>query len=89
MTDCCTKQNQTPLSEDATRRILLSLIADEQEKLIKKGAVSTDRALAAQSLGLTKAQIGQMAIDEDQLSGRPCGQYRDVGMVRRPAARSK
>ena len=67
MTDRSTKQNQTPLSEDATRRILLSLIADEQEKLIKKGAVSPDRALAAQSLGLTKAQIGQMAIDEDQL----------------------
>ncbi|PJI91440.1 4-coumarate--CoA ligase [Yoonia maricola] len=55
------------LARDSVRRVLLSLIAVEQERLIKAGVVAQEKALTAQSIGATDAQIDRLSIDETSL----------------------
>ncbi len=55
------------LSRDSIRRLLLSLIKVEQDKLIKNGILSPEMALANQSLGRCDSEIDQLRVDEDSL----------------------
>ena len=55
------------LSHDGIRRVLLSLIGEEQRRLIEKGNGEKEQAVELKCLGRSNAEIDRLSIDEDSL----------------------
>ncbi|MEL6838799.1 MAG: 4-coumarate--CoA ligase [Pseudomonadota bacterium] len=69
------------ITNDAIRRILISLIADAQAALIRKGAICQEYDINLQVVDQTPAQIDKLAIDETSLGFDSLSRLDLVAMV--------